>query len=89
MKTFTFRFILLVLTTLLSGCGVSLRSMIATPAPTTLPTPIWDFYELLNQAATQAPFTLLIPDEAKLPFAIEHTGLDFIPGSKIQPFVVM
>jgi hypothetical protein len=88
MKTFTFRFTLLFLSILLSGCGVSLRSMIATPASTTLPTPTWGFYELLNQAATQAPFTLLVPDEAKLPFAIEHTGIDFIPGLKTQPFVV-
>jgi hypothetical protein len=88
LKTFIFRFTLLFLSILLSGCSVSLRSMIATPASTTLPTPTWDFYELLNQAATQAPFTLLVPDEAKLPFAIEHTGLDFIPGLKTQPFVV-
>lgn len=63
--------------------------MIATPAPTALPTPIWDFYELLSQAAAQAPFTPLVPDEAKLPFAIENTGLDFIPGSNTQPFVVV
>jgi hypothetical protein len=88
MKSITFRFTLLFLSAMLSGCGVSLRSMIATPAPTALPTPIWDFYDLLNQAATQAPFTLLVPDEAQLPFTIEHAGLDFIPGSKTQPFVV-
>lgn len=50
MKFFTLRFGLLFLSALLSGCSVSLRSMIATPAPTALPTPIWDF---------------LVPDEAE------------------------
>jgi hypothetical protein len=65
-------------------------TQITTPTwtPTPLSTPIWGFYDLLNRAAIQAPFTLLVPDEAKLPFAIEHIGLDFIPGVKTQPFVV-
>jgi hypothetical protein len=52
MKTFTFRLGLLFLSALLSGCSVSLRSMIATPAPTTLPTPIAERFVLPPVAPT-------------------------------------
>jgi hypothetical protein len=52
MKTFTFRLGLLFLSALLSGCSVSLRSMIATPVPTTLPTPIAERFALPPIAPT-------------------------------------
>lgn len=73
---------------LLSACTVNPGMMAATSTPKPLPTQTENYGDLLDQAAGQAPFTLLVPDESKLPFEIDPIGLEILPGLKTQPFVV-
>jgi hypothetical protein len=59
-----------------------------TSAPEPISTQDGDFEAQLDQAASEAPFMLLVPDETKLPFEIEPVGLEIIPSSNTQPFVI-
>lgn len=88
MKVFAFGITVLFLFVLLSGCDAKPGMTAATFTPAPVPTQTGDFEDLLDQAAGQVPFTLLVPDESKLPFEIEPTGVEIVPGLKTQPFVV-
>ena len=81
--------LLLFLSALLSGCNANSGMMAATFTPAPVPSSAENLGELLDQAAGQVPFALLIPDESKLPFGIKLVGLEFVPGMKTQPFVIM
>ncbi len=81
--------LLLFLSALLSGCNGASGMVAEASMPVPVPSQAENLEELLGQVARQVPFRLLIPDKSKLPFGIKLVGLEFVPGMKTQPFVVM
>jgi|GEM_PF-670931 len=88
MKTFVLRSAVFLLFALLSGCNVGSVETTVGVTPEPDPTQVEYYENLLDEAAGQAPFTLLLPDQSRLPFGIEPTGLEITPRLKTQPFVV-
>lgn len=82
-------YLLFFLSVLLFGCNANSETMTVTSTPVLAPSRDKNWEDLLDQATGQVPFTLLIPDESKLPFEIELVGLEFVPRMKTQPFVVV
>lgn len=88
MKNLVLGSVVFLLFALLSGCNVGPVETTARMAPESVPPGVENYENHLDGAAGQAPFTLLAPDQARLPFDIEPIGLEITPRLKTQPFVV-
>jgi hypothetical protein len=88
MKNLVLGSVVFLLFALLSGCNVGPVETTARVTPEPDPTQVENYENLLDEAAGQAPFTLLVPEQSRLPFDIEPTGLEITPRLKTQPFVV-